>query len=106
MPMNCRAVDRIVPVDDDIRADIDRIESVWSSCRSMADDPGDWLFGEFSIADAMYAPVALRFNSYRVSLSRAAQAYVDLVLSDPDVVEWITDGRAETEVVAADEAGL
>jgi glutathione S-transferase len=106
MPMNCRAEGRVVPVDDDIRADIDRIQSVWSSCRSMADGPGDWLFGEFSIADAMYAPVALRFHSYGVSLSRAGQAYVDLVLSDPDVIEWITEGRAETEVVAADEAGL
>jgi glutathione S-transferase len=105
MPMNCRARDRVVEIGPDLEADIGRVFSIWSDCLEAGSGAGDWLFGQFSIADAMYAPVALRFNSYRLTLPPLARAYLQTVLSDPDVAEWMSAASAETEVVAADEAG-
>jgi glutathione S-transferase len=105
MPMNCRAHDRLVEMDAALESDIARIQSIWAQCRESASEPGDWLFGRFSIADAMYAPVALRFSSYVVDLNAEAQQYVETVRGDSDVAAWIKAGCAEPEVVAADEVG-
>ena len=57
--------------------------------------------GGFSILDAMYAPVALRFNTYRVAVGAAERAYVNTVLSHPAIQEWMEAGRQETEVIQA-----
>src|SRR5690606_30622736 len=56
MPMNCRAMGRKVALTDALAADINRIFEIWSDCRSRYGAEGDWLFGSFSVADAMYAP--------------------------------------------------
>lgn len=103
MPMNCRAEQRRVAIDASLQADIDRICSLWSTC--LARHGGPWLFGGFSLADAMYAPVAIRFANYQVALPEAALAYMATVLADPDIVIWMEAGRAESEIVDADEAG-
>jgi glutathione S-transferase len=104
MPMNCRARGRQVPVDAELQADIERIFAIWEECLERSGGP--WLFGEFTLADAAYAPVALRFTTYGVSGPPAVQDYVAMVLADPDVAEWMRQGAAETEVIEADEAGI
>ena len=106
MPMNIRAMDRVVAIDDALQADIDRIMSIWRECREAVSGSGPWLFGSFSIADVMYVPVALRFHTYGVEMQDVVHNYVETVLHDSDVSEWIAAARDETEVVEADEAGV
>ena len=105
MPMNCRAQGRIVEMDSALEAEIGRILSIWTQCREVASEEGGWLFGRFSIADSMFAPVALRFYSYSVNLPATAQQYVEHVRGDADVAAWMEAGCAEPEVIAAEEVG-
>ncbi|MCA1978145.1 MAG: glutathione S-transferase family protein [Thiobacillus sp.] len=81
-------------------ADIARIAALWTACRANHGGGGPFLFGEFSIADAMYAPVVLRFRTYEVPLAGAARTYADTVLALPALQEWIHDAEAETERIA------
>jgi glutathione S-transferase len=87
-PMNVRARDRRVARTPELLGDIARIDEIWSSCRKDYGGGGQWLFGEFSMADAMFAPVAFRFQSYGANLSAPSQAYLRHVLEDPDVRTW------------------
>ena len=103
MPMNCRREPRPISLSVQALAEIDRIVQIWNKCHSNYGQTGEWLFGEFSIADAMFAPVALRFHSYAIALDDYAQAYVQSVLTHPDVRHWMDAGRQETEVIEADE---
>ncbi len=64
---------------------------IWSECR------GPFLFGPFCGADAMYAPVVLRFRTYAVEMPPACRAYADAVLALPALQEWIRDAERETE---------
>ena len=105
MPMNIRATGRSVPMTPELEVDIRRIDDIWVECRQRHADQGPWLFGYFTIADAMYAPVALRFSTYGIELTEMAQAYLNHVLEDADVRRWTADAAEETEVVEADEAG-
>jgi glutathione S-transferase len=59
-----------------------------------------FLFGAFGIADAMYAPVALRLSIYAVAMPPSAQRYVDAMLALPALADWIAEARTETEVLA------
>ena len=72
-PMNVRARDRRVPLTPELQADLARIDEIWSSCREEFGHAGNWLFGDFSIADAMFAPVVFRFHTYGAALSPASQ---------------------------------
>ena len=56
---------------------------------------GPYLFGHFTIADAMYAPVATRFRTYGVTLEPVAEAYKDAMLADPDMKAWEDAARSE-----------
>ncbi|HEU4442039.1 MAG TPA: glutathione S-transferase family protein [Burkholderiales bacterium] len=85
------------------RKDIERIVSLWTSCRERFGGAGSLLFGRFSIADAFYAPVVTRFQTYAVKLPRVAQEYCEAVLALAAVREWSDAARRETEFVAADE---
>ena len=105
MPMNCRAKRRIEASEAAMK-DVARIDEIWSSCRERFADKGPWLFGEFSIADVMYAPVVSRFETYGVAVSEASHAYMQSVLNHPKMLEWIEAGKQETEIVEADEAGV
>ena len=104
MPMNCRAHNREVKLVPALEADIGRVLSIWSECRQARTESGDWLFGRFSIADAMYVPVALRFHSYSVKLPEVARNYVESVLQDPAVSDWMRAGAAECEIIEADDS--
>lgn len=86
----------------EVAEDIARIESSWEACRrrhSPGGGSGPFLFGAFSIADAMYAPVVWRFAGYSVPLGAAGRAYVDAMLALPAMREWHAAACAETEVL-------
>jgi glutathione S-transferase len=72
MPMNCRARRRRVPRTAELTADISRVIAIWSDCGRRYG--GGWLFGEFSVADVMYAPVVLRFRTYDVPWPEAGRS--------------------------------
>ena len=83
-----------------MQADINRIMSIWRDCRARCGEgQGDFLFGHFTIADAMYAPVASRFRTYKIELEREAAAYCDAIMAMPEMQEWITASRNEPMVV-------
>jgi glutathione S-transferase len=79
-------------------ADIARIDTIWRDCLETYGGP--FLFGEFCIADAMYAPVAMRFNTWKPALSTSAAAYVERLTALPAVNAWIDAARRETHAIA------
>src|SRR5688572_2837076 len=81
-PMNARAQGRKTADDDTRSGEIARIQQLWAECRRRFGTSGPWLFGEYSVADAMYAPVVLRFRTYGPKLGEAAAAYVATTLAD------------------------
>ena len=103
MPMNIRSRHPGKGMSAESRRDIDRVVAIWSSCRERFGKEGALLFGRFSIADAYYAPVVTRFQTYAVELPRAAQAYCDAVLALGGVRAWMDAARRETEFVQDDE---
>ncbi|GAB2660318.1 glutathione S-transferase family protein [Arenimonas aestuarii] len=103
LPMNCRREPRERHWDEAAQRDIDRVLSLWSELRAQASG-GDFLFGGFGIADAMFAPVCVRLRGYGVPLSGPAAAYTEAIYALPAMSEWLMAGRAETETVAHDEA--
>lgn len=80
------------------QGDIGRVCEIWEDCLSQFGHH-EFLFGDFSIADAFYAPVVMRFKTYQVSLAPALQAYCDRVARHPAVADWIAAALAETEVL-------
>ncbi len=105
MPMNCRAMGRKVTLPDAVTRDIDRIIDIWSDCRERYGDGGGWLFNRFSIADAMYAPVVLRFRTYGINLPDKACHFPARLLQSKPMQEWLEACESETEVIEADEKG-
>ena len=97
MGMNVRRLFPGVGMTPEVRADIARIEAMWGDCLKRYGGP--FLCGGFSITDAMYAPVATRFETYAVGLSASARRYVDTVLALPAMKDWYAQARAETEVL-------
>ncbi|ASV97826.1 glutathione S-transferase family protein [Paraburkholderia aromaticivorans] len=79
-------------------ADIARIEAIWRDCLDTYGGP--FLFGEFSIADAMYAPVVMRFRTWQPALSAVSKAYMQRVTELPAVKAWIDDALNETHAIA------
>jgi glutathione S-transferase len=105
-PMNARATGRRTPMTAELRADIERIDALWSDCRARFGANGSWLFGDYSLADAMYAPVALRFRSYGATLSAPAMAYLETVLQDPPLQQWLAAAALEPWSIAYSEVGV
>ena len=103
MPMNIRGRYPGKGMTPESRKDIERVIALWSDCRERFGGAGNFLFGRFSIADAFYAPVVMRFHTYDVKLPAVAQAYCEAVQSLAAVREWVEAARRETEFVAADE---
>jgi glutathione S-transferase len=97
MPMNIRGRYPGKGMNDGVAKDIARISAIWAEAK------GPYLFGEFSAADAFYAPVATRFVTYAVELEGAAQEYQQALLDSPAVKAWSADAVKETEFVAEDE---
>ena len=98
MPLNCRRAPAPVPITAALQADIDRVIEIWTGCRASSAS-GPFLFGCFGIADAMFAPVVLRFSIYAVALSGAARTYAAAVQALPALQRWLADARSEPYVL-------
>ena len=99
-PMDFLARNPMAPLPEEVAADVRRIVALWRDCRGGFGAGGPFLFGDFSAADAMYAPVASRFRTYIPDLTTygddgAAQAYVDTVFAMPEMAAWEQGARAE-----------
>ena len=105
MPMNCRAMGRTVSLPDALAADIDRILDIWSDCHRRYQAQGNWLFGRFSVADAMFAPVVLRFRTYGINLPESASNYPRRLLESESIQSWLAAAESEVEVIKSEEIG-
>ena len=85
------------------KANVARIEAMWSVCRSRFAKGGPFLFGRFGVADAMYAPVVSRLHTYAVNVSPPTRAYMDAVMALPAWREWYAAAHKEPWVLADDE---
>ncbi|WP_375229824.1 glutathione S-transferase [Roseobacter sp. S98] len=95
-PMQLFHVNEGFHVSDGVRADLDRIETLWAWARSRSGDQGDWLFGEYSLADVFYAPVAARMVGYDLPMTAFASAYCERTISDQAFIAWRTEGLKKT----------
>ena len=105
LPMNFRAVNRRLAIDPAVRSELDRIYDLWADALTCHADQGPWLLGDFSIADAMFAPVVIRLGNYGVTVPDVIEPYVQQLLSDPDVQLWREQAAQESWIVEQDEAG-
>jgi glutathione S-transferase len=103
MPMNIRASFPGKGRTAGAQADIGRISEIWEECLARFGHR-QFLFGDFSIADAYFAPVVMRFRTYAVTLAPALQAYCDRVTSQPAVAQWVRAALAETETAPKHDA--
>lgn len=103
MPMNIRAAHPGKGMNPAVRANIGRIETLWAEARRRFGAGGAFLFGEFCAADAMYAPVVMRFKTYGPTLSPESAKYCEAMRAAAGVRAWIEESSKETEVVAEDE---
>jgi len=94
-PMNCGIRVALEKIDDVLRADVERIDTLWSE--GLAKFGGPYLAGkEYGIVDAFFAPVIFRVQSYGLQLSQSAQSYVDRMLSLPSMQRWYAEALVET----------
>ncbi len=95
-PMNLRRPKSHKPLDPEGERQRARIEAIWRECRERYGNEGPFLFGHFTAADAMYAPVVTRFDTYGGKLSSVTAAYVEAVLATPAMRQWYAEAAAET----------
>jgi glutathione S-transferase len=105
MPMNIRANYAGLGMTHEVAQNIARIETVWREARASfgSKTSSPFLYGEFSAADAMFAPVVMRFQTYRPPLAADTLAYCAAVTATTSVAKWINEALLETEFVADDE---
>ena len=77
---------------------------MWRFCRQRFGNEGPWLFGKFTVADCMYAPVVMGLVSYAIELDDVTRTYVETVYNSPAAQAWVALGKAESEVIEQDEA--
>lgn len=94
-PMHLGARFATPPLTEALRASIDRVEDIWSEARNRFAGGQPFLYGAFSAADAMYAPVVTRFDTYQIPVREATRVYMDAVLSHPAFVAWRDAALAE-----------
>lgn len=106
-PMNMRRPVKPRPPSAEVAANVERIDAMWSDCLARfgrgEGHGGPFLFGAFSAADAMYAPVVSRFHTYAVSVSAPVRAYMAAMMVLPAWREWEEAGRKESWVLEHDE---
>jgi glutathione S-transferase len=95
LPMNLKAHFPGFAVWSGAQADIDRVVAIWQECLSAYGGP--YLFGELSLADAMYAPVCARFRTYDVPLDETCSSYCDAIMGWPAMQEWIAAAKLEPD---------
>ena len=99
MPMNIRFKSQSKNIPAAVEDDVRRITSLWAGCRARYGRGGPFLFGHFTIADAMFAPIVCRFRTCGVPLDSVSKAYLDAVLALPAMKEWIEAAEKEIEQI-------
>lgn len=102
-PMNLRRPQKPVVLNEATRADIARIEEIWRECRKTYGKGGKFLFGKFCNADAMFAPVVTRFETYAIPVAKDTRSYMDAVTATKAFQSWKTAALKETWIVPHDE---
>lgn len=102
-PMNLRRPPKPVMLNEAIKADIARIEEIWRDCRKTCGKGGKFLFGKFCNADAMFAPVVTRFETYAIPVGRDTRVYMDAVMGTKAFQKWKSSALKETWIVPHDE---
>ena len=104
LPMNIRGR-RQVAMTDSLQADLNRLFQLWQHCRQRAAARGPWLYGDYSVADAMFAPVVMRLQTYGISCPSLLASYYEPQLADPHLQSWCQWAAEETEHLPVDEIG-
>ena len=99
-PMNMRREIRAIAIGDQTKRDVARIEEIWADCLNRYGGP--FLFGEFTNADAMFAPVVNRLEKYALSETEALRTYTAAMKAHPAWIEWEAASRAEPWIVPAE----
>jgi glutathione S-transferase len=99
LPMNMRSSFPNRGVTPEVTADINRITAIWRDCRANFAGDEAFLFGHFTIADAMYAPVVSRFRTYRIELDEVTQPYADAIWALPELQEWLVAAGNEPMIL-------
>lgn len=103
MPMNIRGSYPGKGMTPEVEQDIARVVAIWTECRTKFKKKGPFLFGHFTVADAMFAPVVTRFRTYGVATDGLAADYVKTMLELPAFKEWEAAGIKEPWVIKASE---
>jgi len=97
MPMNCRR--RVAEFQPDLQTEIDIDRIVQLLEQALMDSKGPWLFGHYTVADAMYAPVVTRFQTYGIVAPPKTRSYFEKVLDDSSMKQWFEEALHETEII-------
>ena len=97
--MNLHRPIRAIALSADARANVARIQEIWTECGERYGKLGPFLFGKFGAADAMFAPVVHRLRTYAIAVEPEAQAYMETMTALPAFQEWTRAGLAETHVI-------
>jgi glutathione S-transferase len=104
-PMNLGKRFEPPQINDDLRADLTRLEFLWRDTQQRFGGEGGYLFGAFSAADAMYAPVVTRLDTYQLPVAEDTRTYMDKILNNNAFTEWKQQALAEPWSIADYEAG-
>jgi glutathione S-transferase len=97
--MNIHRPIRPKPLSDEAKSNIARVQQIWTECRAAYGGQGPYLFGAFSGADAMFAPVIHRFRTYAIEATSPVRGYMDTMLANAAFQEWTKAALAETLVI-------
>lgn len=103
LPMNLQRPVEMRHLTSEAAVDVKRVDALWADCRTRFGKGGPFLFGNFTAADAMYAPIVSRFHTYAVDVGPASRAYMEAVMVLPAWTEWQAAAREEEWVAAEDE---
>ncbi len=104
-PMNLRRPRKLPPsgITEAIKKDVARIEALWAQCRKAHGKGGDFLFGKFSAADAMFTPVVTRLDTFAIPVKPATRRYIEVIMKTAAFQTWKTAALQEKEIVPEDE---
>jgi len=97
MPFNLSHDAPLNPVPPEVKVDVERMLALWAECRAVATEAGPFLFGRVSLADAFFAPIAVRLRTYQVKLPAEDEAYVETVYQWPAFKAWQKAGLEELQ---------
>jgi glutathione S-transferase len=100
IPMNLDRLEATAPLPKDVQADVLRIEKIWTDCRQAFSSKGPYLFGKLSMADAAFAPVAVRLKSRSIAMPKICDEYIEAIYALPAFKQWQRDAAKEEWVIS------